>query len=557
MDSRVFKSLLLLSSFIIVFSKANSVAAADHTLTSSSSPNSSNNSLVNTTRTTHLSAAAMAACKSTPFPDSCFHSAKLSISINISPNVLSIILQSLNSALSEGFTLLKLLADAGGANLVEKQRGTIQDCRDLHQITLSSLKKSLSWIKTPGHSKLANARTSLSASLTNKVTCLEGLSSASGPMKSSLETSLTSAYSHVSNSLSLLPRRSPPPDHRGRNRRLLGFPSWLPRKARRILSSDYRYDPSEVDIIVSADGTGDFTTISDAINFAPDNSDDRTFIYIREGVYNENVEIPSWKPNIVFLGDGTDLTVISGSRSAGDGWTTYRSATVAVSGQGFLARDITFTNTAGAAKGQAVALRINADYAAVYKCNITGFQDTLYVHSFRQFYRECDIYGTIDYIFGNAAAVFQACNIYSRLPMPGQGTVIAAQSRQSLAENTGISFQNCSVLATEELRSKSSTVKSYLGRPWRNYSTTVYMKSYIDGFIAPEGWSKWDGDQGLHTLYYGEYGNYGPGASLDNRVTWEGYHRMDDDDASGFTVSELIDGQTWLDSTSFPFDDGV
>ncbi|XP_051131931.1 probable pectinesterase/pectinesterase inhibitor 12 [Andrographis paniculata] len=551
MDSHVFKSFLLLSSLLIVFSKA-------HTLNSSPSPNSSNNSLVNTTRTTHLSAAAMAACKSTPFPNSCFHSAKLSISINISPNVLSIILQSLNSALSEGSTLLNLLANAGGANLVEKQRGTIQDCRDLHQITLSSLKKSLSWIKAPGSSKLADARTSLSASLTNKVTCLEGLSSASGPMKSSLVNSLTSTYSHVSNSLSLLSRRNPPTDHRRRNRRLLGFPSWLPRKARRVLlGSDYKYDTSEVDIIVSADGTGNFTTISDAINFAPNNSDDRTFIYIREGFYNENVEIPSWKPNIVLLGDGSDLTVISGSRSAGDGWTTFRSATVAVSGQGFLARDIAFMNTAGAEKRQAVALRINADYAAVYKCAITGFQDTLYVHSFRQFYRECDIYGTIDYIFGNAAVVFQACNIVSRMPMPGQFTVITAQSRESSDENTGISFQNCTVLATDELYSNSSTVKSYLGRPWRNYSTTVYMKSYIDGFISPEGWINWDGDQGLDTLYYGEYENYGPGATTDNRVSWPGYHLMDYEDASNFTVSQLITGQEWLDSTSFPFDDGV
>ncbi|GER49957.1 plant invertase/pectin methylesterase inhibitor [Striga asiatica] len=229
----------------------------------------------------------------------------------------------------------------------------------------------------------------------------------------------------------------------------------------------------------------------------------------------------------------------------------------AVSGQGFLARDITFENTAGPTNHQAAALRINADLSAVYRCTISGHQDTLYVHSFRQFYRECDIYGTIDFIFGNAAAVFQACNIISRLPLPGQATVVTAQSRDSPDEPTGISIQNCSILPTDDLQSKSSTVKSYLGRPWRNYSRTVVLESYIHDFINPQGWSNWVEDQGLDTLYYGEYENYGPGSGTDGRVAWAGYHVMDYDDAYNFTVSEFIAGEEWLDSTSFPYDGGL
>ncbi|KAK4396791.1 putative pectinesterase/pectinesterase inhibitor 12 [Sesamum angolense] len=458
----------------------------------------------------------------TPFPDACFDSLKLSISINISPNILTFLLQSLKTALSQGLKLSSLFSNAGQANLVEKQRGTIQDCRELHQITLSSLKKSVSRISAADSKNLADARAFLSAALTNKATCLEGLNLASGPLKSSLVNSLTDTYMHVSNSLSMLSK--PVSQRGGNNRRLLNFPRWLSRKARRVLqSSGDEYDPSEM-LTVAADGSGNFTTVSDAINFAPNNSMDRIIIYIREGVYQENVEIPSWKPNIVLLGDGSDVTVITGNRSAADGWTTFRSATVAVSGEGFLARDITFENTAGPEKHQAVALRINADLAAVYRCTIIGYQDTLYVHSFRQFYRECDIYGTIDYIFGNAAVVFQG---------------------------------NCTILPTDDLSSNSSTVKSYLGRPWRNYSRTVYLESYIDEFIAPEGWTNWVGDQGLDTLYYGEYENYGPGSSTDNRVSWPGYHVMDYYDASNFTVSQFITGEEWLDSTSFPYDDGV
>ncbi|KAL9153881.1 hypothetical protein ABFS82_10G076900 [Erythranthe guttata] len=535
------KSLLILSSLFL------------SALSSSSS--SSSSQLINTSSVESI------ICKSTPYPDACFDSLKLSLSINISPTIITLILQSLRTAISEGLKLTYLFSGAAaGPNLVEKQRGTVQDCVELHQITLNALQNSVARISTSDPQKLADARAFLSAALTNKITCLEGLSSASGPIKSSLVNSLAITYTHVTNSLSILskPGGSPRGSGGGNNRRrLLGYPRWLSRKARRVLqSSGDEYDPSEV-LTVAADGTGNFTTVSDAINFAPNNSFDRVIIYVREGVYLENVEIPIWKTNIVLLGDGSDVTVITGSRSVADGWTTFRSATVAVSGEGFLARDLKFENTAGPEKHQAVALRINADFAAVYRCAVTGYQDTLYVHSFRQFYRECDIYGTIDYIFGNAAAVFQGCNIISRMPLHGQSTVVTAQSRNSPDEDTGISMQNCTILATEELYSNSSTVRSYLGRPWRNYSRTVYLESYIDDFISPEGWSNWVGDQGLDTLYYGEYENYGPGSGTEKRVSWPGYHVMDYYDASNFTVSQFITGQEWLDSTSFPYDDGV
>ncbi|KAK6236634.1 Pectinesterase [Theobroma cacao] len=513
---------------------------------------------LNTSSTTSLNSnlsSIRSFCETTPYPDACFDSLKLSISINISPNILSYLLQTLQSALSEAGKLTNLFSNGGRANIVEKQRGTMKDCKDLHQITLSSLQKSVSRIRSGDSRKLADARAYLSAALTNKNTCLEGLDSASGPLKPILVKSLISTYKHVSNSLSMLPKSGSKKGHR--NRRLLGFPSWLSRKARRILhSTDDEYDPTEV-LTVAADGTGNFSTISDAIKFAPNNSNDRIIVNVREGIYEENVEIPSYKTNIVLLGDGSDVTFITGNRSVFDGWTTFRSATVAVSGEGFLARDITIENSAGPEKHQAVALRVNADFAALYRCTIDGYQDTLYAHSFRQFYRECDIYGTIDYIFGNAAVVFQACNIISRMPMRGQFTVITAQSRDSPDENTGISIQNCSVLATDELYGNSTSVKSYLGRPWRLYSTTVYLESYIDDFIDPTGWTKWSGDQGLDTLYYGEYNNYGPGSGTDNRVTWPGYHIMDYDSAYNFTVSEFITGEAWLDSTSFPYDDGI
>ncbi|KAK1550855.1 hypothetical protein Q3G72_025998 [Acer saccharum] len=305
-------------------------------------------------------------CYGTPHPDACFNSLKLSISINISPKIIDYLLQTLQFAISEAGKLINLFFSS---NIVEKQRGTIQDCIELHQITLSSLQRSVSKISESDSRKLADARAYLSAALTNKNTCLEGLDSASGSLKPTLVNSLIATYMHVSNSLSMLSRPNPSPKKvNNKNRRLLGlFPKWLSRKDRRILqTSAEEYDPTEV-LTVAADGTGNFTTITDAINFAPNNSYDRIIIYVKEGVYEENVEIPTSKTNIVLLGDGSDLTIITGNRSVADGWTTFRSATLAVSGDGFLARDLTVENSAGPEKHQAVALRVNADLTAMYR----------------------------------------------------------------------------------------------------------------------------------------------------------------------------------------------
>ena len=264
-------------------------------------------------------------CNSTPYPDVCFQSLKLSVSININPNIITLLLESLQNAISEARKLSVQLSAAGQhSGVIEKHRGTIQDCRELQQITLSSLQRSTSRIRSGDSQKLIDARAFLSAALTNKVTCLEGLDSAAGPSKQALSNSIVAAYKHVSNCLSVLSKSTPQKGPTNR-RSLLGAPSWA---SRRILqSSGDEYDPSEV-LTVAADGTGNFTTITDAINFAPSNSFDRIIIYIREGVYEENVDIPSQKTNIFLLGDGRDVTFITGNRSVVDGWTTFRSATV-------------------------------------------------------------------------------------------------------------------------------------------------------------------------------------------------------------------------------------
>lgn len=126
------------------------------------------------------------------------------------------------------------------------------------------------------------------------------------------------------------------------------------------------------------------------------------------------------------------------------------SCTAAVVGAGFLARDITFQNTAGASNHQAVALRVGADLSAFYQCDILAYQDTLYVHSNRQFYVKCFIAGTVDFIFGNAAAVFQDCDIHARKPNSGQKNMVTAQGRIDPNQNTGIVIQKCRYICRNE-----------------------------------------------------------------------------------------------------------
>lgn len=225
----------------------------------------------------------------------------------------------------------------------------------------------------------------------------------------------------------------------------------------------------------------------------------------------------------------------------------------AVKGKGFIARDIKFVNTAGASKHQAVALRSGSDCSVFYRCSFVGFQDTLYAHSNRQFYRDCDITGTIDFIFGNAAVVFQNCKIMPRQPLSNQFNTITAQGKKDPNQNTGIVIQK-SIITT--LENDNLTAPTYLGRPWKDYSTTVIMQSNIGSFLKPVGWMSWVANvEPPSTILYAEYQNTGPGADVLQRVKWAGYKpTLLDDEAGKFTVDSFIQGPEWLPNTAVKFD---
>lgn len=230
-----------------------------------------------------------------------------------------------------------------------------------------------------------------------------------------------------------------------------------------------------------------------------------------------------------------------------------------MTGDGFIARDIGFENTAGPQGEQALALHVASDHSVLYRCSIVGYQDTLYALALRQFYRECDIHGTIDFIFGNAAAVLQKCLVFLRRPRGDSYNVILANGRSDPGQNTGFSLQNCMITVSSDFSPVKHSYNSYLGRPWKEYSRSVVMKSTIDDAIAPGGWIEWVGNSksSLGTLYFAEYANVGPGSGTASRVTWPGFRVIGAPEAGRFTVGNFIAGTLWLPSTGVPFISGL
>ncbi|KAG5600745.1 hypothetical protein H5410_032115 [Solanum commersonii] len=509
-------------------------------------------------------------CSRTRFPTLCLNS------LHEFPGALTasdaeLVHISVNATLQRFGKAFYMASDINSLVMDKRTRSAYESCLELLEDSVYLLSRSLTSV-APGAGKSPpgnnnDVQTWLSAALTNQDTCTEGFADVSGNVKDQMATNLKDLSQLVSNCLAIFAAVNGNDDFAGvpihnRRRRLMGtvasaknenFPKWLSRKDRKLL--DAPVSTIQADMIVSKDGNGTFKTIAEAIKKLPNYSSRRIIIYVKAGRYEEDIlKVGRKKTNVMFIGDGKGQTMISGGKSVSQNLTTFHTASFAATGAGFIARDITFQNWAGPGKHQAVALRIGADHAVIYRCNIIGYQDTLYVHSQRQFYRECDIYGTVDFIFGNAAVVIQNCSIYARKPMDFQKNTITAQNRKDPNQNTGISIHACKIIATSDLQASKGSFPTYLGRPWKLYSRTVVMLSYLGDHIHPHGWLEWNATFALDTLYYGEYMNYGPGAALGQRVKWPGYRVINStDEASKFTVAQFIFGSSWLPSTGVAF----
>ncbi|CAO2206899.1 unnamed protein product [Urochloa humidicola] len=343
------------------------------------------------------------------------------------------------------------------------------------------------------------------------------------------------------------------------SRRLLGVedgdtPPWVNGEERRLLKGNNFQTRLTPNVVVAKDGSGKFKTINDALKAMPPKYTGRYLIYVKAGVYEEYVTISRAMENVTMYGDGAMKTIITGSRNFADGLTTYKTATFNAQGDGFIGIALGFRNTAGAAKHQAVALLVQSDRSIFLNCRMDAYQDTLYAHSKAHFYRNCVISGTIDFVFGDAAAVFQNCVLVLRRPMDSQQNIATAQGRADGRESTGFVFQRCRFAAEPALTDASRpAIRSYLARPWREFSRTLFMESEIPAFIDKAGYLPWNGEFGLKTLWYAEYANRGPGADTAGRVNWPGYKKViTKEEAAEFTVQKFLHAEPWLKPAGAP-----
>jgi pectinesterase len=292
-------------------------------------------------------------------------------------------------------------------------------------------------------------------------------------------------------------------------------------------------------LTVAQDGSGHYKTIQEAVNAMRDHSPVEVIIFIKKGIYREKLVIPSWKTKITLIGESRDSTIITNSDYSGkpypgdkdatgrDKYSTFTSYTVLVQGNDFKAENLTIENAAGRV-GQAVALHAEGDRCIVINCRLLGNQDTLYVgvDTSRQYYLNCFIEGTTDFIFGPATVVFQDCTIKSLV-----NSYITAASTTPKQE-FGFVFLNCTLIAD------TAAKKVYLGRPWRPYARTVWINTNMGDHIIPAGWDNWRNPENEKTAWYAEYKSKGPGAYTSGRVAWS--HQLTKKEAKKYTLKNIF-----------------
>ncbi|CAL9090372.1 unnamed protein product [Musa acuminata var. zebrina] len=408
-------------------------------------------------------------------------------------------------------------------------------------------------------------KTWLSAVISYQQTCLDGITEPE--LQSTMKDGLSTATKVTSNAIAIVDELSSllksfkiPINITMGSRRLLvdehGYPSWFSGHDRKLLAAQARGQLTP-NVVVAKDGSGKFKTINDAVNAMPKDYSGRYVIYVKAGVYKENVIVGKDKVNVLMYGDGSRKTVVTGSKNYVDGVQTVDTATFAALGQGFIAKSMGFSNTAGAEKHQAVALRVQSDMSAFFNCRMDAYQDTLYVQAHRQFYRNCVVSGTIDFIFGDSSTILQNCLLVMRRPMDNQQNILTAHGRSQAKETTALVIQNCRIVPDKSLFPERLKFRNYLGRPWKAYSRTIVMESTIGDLIQPEGWMPWDGENFLDTLYYAEYNNRGPGAGTSGRVNWPGYHVIGRTEAQKYTVESLIQGSKWIKFSNIRYFGGL
>ncbi|WP_297972911.1 pectinesterase family protein [uncultured Bacteroides sp.] len=285
-------------------------------------------------------------------------------------------------------------------------------------------------------------------------------------------------------------------------------------------------------LVVARDGSGDYRTLTEAMEGIRAFMDYKVTVLVKNGVYKEKLVIPSWIQHVDFIGESAEKTVITYDDHANiNKMGTFRTYTVKVDGNWITFRNLTIENNA-ARLGQAVALHTEGDRLMFVNCRFLGNQDTVYTgaEGTRLYFSDCYIEGTTDFIFGPSIALFENCEVRSK----ANSYVTAASTPKKYA--VGYVFRNCRLTAEPEV------TKVYLGRPWRPYAATVFINCEMGGHIRPEGWHNWGKAENEQTARYAEYGSKGEGASAAKRVEWA--KQLTKKEAARYDDTEFIYGMS-------------
>ncbi|CAK8544004.1 unnamed protein product [Lathyrus sativus] len=291
-------------------------------------------------------------------------------------------------------------------------------------------------------------------------------------------------------------------------------------------------------IKVMQDGSGEFKTITDAINSIPTGNNKRVILNIGPGNYNEKIKIDRSRPFITLYGTPNNMPNLTFDGTAKK-YGTVDSATLIVESDYFVAANIAISNSSPRPDGktsgaQAVALRASGDKAAFYNCKIYGFQDTVCDDRHNHLFKDCLIQGTVDYIFGSGTSLYLKTEL--RTLGTKDVTVIVAEARTSPSEEAIYSFVHCDLTGTG--------TRTFLGRAWMSHPKVAFAYSTMSNVIEPEGWSNNMHPEYDKTILFGEYKNTGPGANPIKRSKIT--KQLTDAEAKPFITLGIIQGSKWL-----------